>query len=448
MADARLRLTANEERRGATADGRRVAADRRQGEPADPPGSPEAQELEARRGSPMDDLFGDGLDAEAVPIRPKRTTPTPNVSAERRRRSWIFNLSVTFLPVIVAAIYLFGFASNVYQVESVIAIRNPMATGASGGGGIMAAITGAGSAAAARAIDESYAVIRYVQSREAFDEVEKRLNLRKHFDQNQYNWFQRLDDEAGYERYFRYYTSSINIFYDDLEGKILLSTYAFDAKTAYDFNKAITDMSERLVNTFNERALNDSVAAARGQADRAGKELQRISDELTTFRLDNRVINPETSSTALNTIITSLEAQSSATQAEIRALSTMSGGAAPRLAELKNKLSAIYAQITTEQQRLTGKANALAPVMQRYNFLTVEQTIAQQLYVGALTALETTILTAQRAKLYVVNVVTPDVPPEPRHPRKLFILGITLAVSFVVCLILRLVIAAIRDHMV
>lgn len=396
----------------------------------------------------IDDPFGDTVEAKAAPTRPLSRGPLQLTSA-RRRSSWWLNLTVMLLPAIIAAIYLFGFASNIYQVDSVFMVRNPAAAGGGGGGGgILAAITGGGGGGGTRAIDESYAVIRYIQSREAFEQMEKRLKLREHYSQPQYSWFQRLHESAGFERFYRYYLGNVDIHYDDLEGKVMLSTYAFDPKLALDFNRAIIAISEELVNTFNERALNDSIATARANAEKAEKALNNASDELTKFQLENQVIDPQSSSSAVFGIISTLEAQAATTQAEIRALTTMSGGNAPKLAELRNRLTGLFAQISAEQTRLTGRTNALAPVMQRYNMLSMGRQIAQQFYTTALQTLESTIITAQRQKLYVVNVVNPDFPPEPRHPRRLFILGITLAVSFVVCLIMRLVIAAIRDHMV
>src|SRR5262249_14274741 len=124
-------------------------------------------------------------DDVAITVRPARapTALSPAARARQRRRSKLFSVAFILTPLLVSAIYLFGFCSDIYEVDTVFMIKPPSSSegggssGGSGGSGIMGALGsamgGGGGSPMSRAIDESYAVVQFIQSREAFRELDK-----------------------------------------------------------------------------------------------------------------------------------------------------------------------------------------------------------------------------------------------------------------------------------
>lgn len=369
------------------------------------------------------------------------------------REAWqkkmrVFNALFLLTPLVVASVYLFGIASNRYVAESVIAIRNP-ASGVSGVPGSMVGQVGQPvPSQAERAIDESYAVVNYIKSREAFDELNNRINLTPRMQETSIDWFGRLSPEARHERQYQHYLSQIDVSYDDLQGQISLTTYGYDADTAFKIGAELSRMSEQLVNQFNERARADMIKLAQDQVAEAAGEMRRTNQAITDFQLSHGMIDPTVETTSYGTIIQTLRDQIASKRAEMTALSKTSTPTSPRTSEIRNMLDALEVQLTSEQQRLTGKTDALAPLIGSYKMLTVDQGLAQQKYSSATAMLQSALVQAEMKKLYIVNIVSPRVPVDPILPNKQKSLLWVLAGTIIAWIIARLALASIRDHRV
>lgn len=387
------------------------------------------------------------------PLRRGRIEDVESFERPSSREAWrkkmrLFNALFLSVPLVVACVYLFGIASNRYVAESVIAIRNP-ASGVSGVPGSMVGQVGQPvPSQVERAIDESYAVVNYIKSREAFDELNKRINLTPRMQETSIDWFGRLSPEARHERQYQHYLSQIEVSYDDLQGQISLTSYGYDADTAFKIGSELSRMSEQLVNQFNERARADMIKLAQDQVAEASNEMRRTNQAITDFQLANGMIDPTMETTSYGTIIQTLRDQIASKRAEMTALSKTSTPNSPRTSEIRNMLEALEAQLVAEQQRLTGKTDALAPLIGSYKTLSVDQGLAQQKYSSAVAMLQSSLVQAEMKKLYIVNIVSPRLPVDPILPNKPKSLMWVIAGTIIAWIIARLALASIRDHRV
>ncbi len=387
----------------------------------------------------------------AFPRPPTRGSAA--IQRERwRKRTRLFNIIFLGAPLILAALYLYLFASDIYEVDTVLMVRSPGASSSSSsagqGGGIMSSVSGGGATTMERAVDESYAVVSYVQSRECFNELDKQVQFTDGFKSDKIDWLDRLGSDADHERRYQYYLDQINIYYDDVEGQVILDTYGFTDAMTYNMAKTLVERSEQVVNQFNDRARADLIRVAREQVEQSHKELVATGDLITNFQLKNALLDPTTESSSFNTIITGLREQAASKRAEIGSLLDVAKPETARMTELNNMRGALDKQIQEEQKRLTGESNALAPLINQYKLLTIDQQLAQQKFSSAVAMLQAALLQAEQQKLYVVQVVPARMPEQPILPKRWKVMLIVLAATLVAWVIARLVLAAIRDHRV
>lgn len=408
----------------------------------------------------LKDVAEEDEDEDEFDLRAMRPHVPAAAQARRRQRivSIIISVIILCVPTLIAALYLFTISSRIYAINAIVMVRVPVfgqpdgSSGGGGGGGGMAALMGGGSTGGAtptmRAIDESYAMVQYVQSEEAFREIDREISFRQLMSRPDIDWFHRLSPNASFGQAYRYYLRHIHIYYDDFEGQLLLSTYAFTPQTALMIATALSHASERLVNRFNNQAAQDYLAVARQQVAEKKQAWDEASEALTKFRMENDVIDPTLSTTSYTTMIMTLVGQASSLRAQIASVIKESNVSEGQLGPLKTQLSALEQEIDRQQARLTGSNNALARTMAGFSSFTTAQSIAQQEYVSALSTLDAELFAVKRQMLYVVDIVPPHLPEQAQYPQRWKDLGITFVLSVCVWLLVRIVVAAIKDHLV
>lgn len=399
--------------------------------------------------------FGEMGDDEGERERPRQVAVTHLPMAEsrdalRRRKilSALFSLLVLIVPTAVSAVYIYGYASDLYQVDTVFQVRTSYDSGGGGGGGHGALSFLKGGSSMGRAMDESFSVVRYIESRNALDQLQADLDLRKAFTDERIDSYSRLDPQADAEAFYSYYGGKVSIYFDEVSGMIVLETRAFDPDLAYRMSTALAQQGEDLINQFNTRSEADLTELARNEVLNAEKKLRDAEVTLTQFRNEHGAIDPTATSASINSIVSSLKSQAAAIEAEILAVTDISRGEVPRLAELRNKLAGLREQIKIEESRLTGGDGTWAGLLEEYNFLLIQSELAKQSYASALTSFESALVEARRQKLYVVEVVSPSQPKEARLPNRAQTVFFTFMSALIALIVGRLVWAGVRDHMV
>ena len=415
---------------------------------------PPRPQREVEPGDDLGDGFGDG-DQEAEE-RPRQVTVTHLPMAEsreviRRRKilSAIFSFAVLLVPTLISAIYIYGYASDVYQVDTVFQVKTSYDAGGGGGGGGKGALSFLkGGSAMGRAMDESFSVVRYIESRNALDQLQADLDLRKAFTDESVDRYSRLDAGADDEAFYSYYSSVVDIYFDEISGMIVLETRAFSPDLAFKMSTALAKQGEDLINQFNSRSETDLTALARNELKAAEQRLRDAEVALTKFRNEHGSIDPSATSASANSIIATLKGQAASIEAEMRAITDISHGEVPRLAELRNRLAGLREQIKIEEARLTGGDDSWAAQIEEYSILTLQADLAKQSYSSAQMALDSALVEARRQKLYVVDVVSPMQPSEARLPYRAQTVFFTFLSALVTLIVGRLVWAGVRDHMV
>src|ERR1700692_577263 len=160
-------------------------------------------------------------------------------------------------PTCMAILYFGFFASDVFISESRFLVRSPQQP--MRGGFVGQLLQGSG---LTHAQDDTYSVHDYILSRDALRELDAELGVRKAFTSKQVdpiNRFPGLAWDESFEEFYRYYGKHVGIEYDSSTSISTLTVRAFTAQDAQRIDDLLLQMSERLVNTLNERSRQDLI---------------------------------------------------------------------------------------------------------------------------------------------------------------------------------------------
>ena len=99
------------------------------------------------------------------------------------------------------------------------------------------------------------------------------------------------------------------------------------------------------------------------------------------------------------------------------------------IAALKAKADALSAQIATEQKTLAGSGEAVADKVSNYERLTLLRSLADASLAAARTALDSARSDARRQRVFIEEIVAPNLPDESTQPRRLRSIASVFAVS-------------------
>ena len=354
-------------------------------------------------------------------------------------------LWLVVLPTSLAAVYYGLVASDIYISEAKFAVRTsetPSITSSL----LDTVLSGTGGESAG----EDAAIVRdYILSRDMLEELDRRLDIRKHYTSTKIDFFSRLDDDASQEEFLEYYREMIHVGIESTSNITTIQVKSFEPALAREMAQVIIQLSESLVNKLSERMVEDTLRFARKEVDNAEDRIRKASDALTAFRSETQSIDPGEETSAVLTIVTGLETQLAEARAQLIEMKGYMQKDSPQIKVLEGKVQALEKQVSDERLRLASKGatNDYTQLIDKYQPLILEQELAKQRYASTLTSLETARAEAQRKQRYLLSFVQPKTPDEallPERFKSALIIFLGLCILYAIG---GLVWAAIKDHM-
>lgn len=352
------------------------------------------------------------------------------------------------IPTLIAAAYLYLVASDQYVSEAHFVVRSQAGGSSSSSGSSLSSLFG-GSGGSVAAISESMTVADYLQSHDAVEALQKRVDLVALFRRPEADFLSRMMIARPTPEYLaNFYKSQVRIEFNTDNGITTLSARAFRPDDAYAIASQLLLLGERHVNEMNVRAFADAVALSKRQLDETERELRGIGAKVTSFRQTQRDVDPQGSASAQIGLVSNLEASLSAARAQLQTTGQLIGTNNPQAEALRKQIRSLETQLASQSGRLAGGGRAIASNLGTYEDLQTQRTFLQQRYANVSTSYEQSRQQALRQQLYIVRVVNPNLPVKSIYPRR-FVMTLTIfIVLFVVYSIGWLVIAGVREHSV
>lgn len=178
----------------------------------------------------------------------------------------------TVVPLIglVGFVYLFLFADNLYECQSIISLQNSSSMSAALGSSL-GSIFGAG---ASSSTTQSGALLSYITSHEMLVALDKKFHLRQVYSAPGRNPFWRLASDASDEDFLTFYQGMVTVSQDSTTGLITINVLDYDADRAEGMQKAILAESEKFINNMSAGMRAATVKYAQDQFASAMKAVE------------------------------------------------------------------------------------------------------------------------------------------------------------------------------
>jgi capsular polysaccharide transport system permease protein len=361
--------------------------------------------------------------------------------------TWIKKNVVLLLTVIVptcAAILYYGLiASDVFISESRFLVRSPQHQ--TQGGVFGQILQGSG---LTHSQDDTYSVHDYILSRDALRELDATAGVRKAFTSKRVdpiNRFPGLSWDESFEEFYRYYGKHVEVDYDTASSITMLTVRAFTAQDAQRIDDLLLQMSERLVNTLNERSRQDLIRYAADQVKIATEKATGAAVALFEYRSKHSVFEPDKQAAIQLESVAKIQEELISTEAQLAQVQKLSPNN-PQISGLESRADTLRHAIGTEAAKVTsanGSFSAHAPDFER---LTLETVFADKQLGVALADLETARSEALRQQLYLERLVQPSLPDKAMEPRRIRSIFTVFLIGVIAWGVGSLLIAAIREH--
>jgi len=370
------------------------------------------------------------------------------VRPRRRVRHLFRSVNIWFwavvgLPTLIAGVYYFAIASDLYLSEAKFIVRSPKQVQTSPIG-VLLQSTGLG-----RAADDTAAVQDFIMTRDAVRKLEKQNDLRSALSRPEGDFVTRFPGimfwRNDFEALFRRYDHFVSVETDTTTGVTTLLVKAYRPEDAHMIARALLDYSEQLVNELNERARRDALDTARREVDRAEQRIAQIQSELTAYRVKQKMLDPKTASTSVLELIGQMNAAQTNARAQLGELLKNSPNS-PQIPLVKTRIASLDKLIAEERAKLSGETDSVVSTLTEYERLTLDRELAEKALASAFSSLEAARLEAQRQQLYLETIAQPNLADYPLYPERMISFGIVLASCLVLYGIAWLLVASAREH--
>lgn len=248
-----------------------------------------------------------------------------------------------------------------------------------------------------------------------------------------------------------YWGRMVKIYYDGGSGLMEIRVLAFDPQDATRIAETIFAESTQMINDLSAIAREDSIRYAREELEVAVERLKEARQAVTEFRNLNQLVDPTIDLQTQAGLLGTLQSQLATALIELDLLSETTSASDPRLAQAQRRVTVIEERIAAERAKLgigtsgaTGEA--FAGIVGEYERLVVDREFAEQSYVAALAAYDSSLADARRQSRYLAAHVLPTTAETARYPQRIVLGGMVGLFSFLTWAILALVAYAFHDR--
>lgn len=347
------------------------------------------------------------------------------------------------LPTIAAGVYLYGFASDQYRAETRFIIKSSQKTASTGLSAILE------STGLSTATGDTYAVIDFLTSRDALEELQERTPFEAMMSREDADFLARYPGYAlveSFETLYEHYERKVEVVLDSTSGIVRMSVLSFRPDDSLAIADSLLEISEEFIDRLNAASIEDSLRLARESVERAELRAREAQRELTRFRIANGVVDPTIDIKRLSGLTEGLSEQLLELDQRIESL-RQSAPRSPQLNILEQARENVVAQIGDQNEELAGEgAETLPGVIAEFSELEIEAEFAVKALEAANISYETARQEALRKQLYLTRVVEPRSTDDSRDPKRLEMLAIFFALLGSAFLITWLLTANMREH--
>ncbi len=372
---------------------------------------------------------------------PANTNPALNAGQQAWPRPGLLTLAAVF--AFAAALYWTFLASDRYVSEThVIVQRTDMAVGPAVD--VASLIGGQGG----HSRPDQMLLRDYLLSIDMLKQLEKKLKLSAHYSDSERDLFSRMWlQRPSIEWLHRHFLGRTSVEFDEYAGVLMIRVEAYDAGTAQAIARNMVAAGEQFMDEMARKLAREQVGYLEKQVRQNAERAIAARQAVVAYQNRKGMVSPEAAAENLIGIIGRLEAQRAELQTERNALQSYLVPTHPSIVQINQQLAAIERQIAGEQAKLAAPAGkTLNRTVEELQRLQLEAEFQQEVYKSSLAALEKGRVEATRTLKKLSVLQAPHLPEYPLQPKRIYNIIVYTLLSFLVAGVLKLLVAAIRDH--
>ena len=220
---------------------------------------------------------------------------------------------------------------------------------------------------------------------------------------------------------------------------------AFTADDAYKINQAMLDISERLVNTLNDRSRRDLIDFADHEVKIASDKAKDAAIALFTYRNSHAVFEPDKQAMFQLESVGKIQQELITTETELVQLKKLSPDN-PQIGALTDRAEALRNAIASEASKVTSANGSFSARATDFERLALDVDFADKQLGVALAELESARAEAQKKEVYLETLVQPNLPDKAMEPKRFRSVFTFLIFSVMAWAVASIIIASVREH--
>ena len=288
----------------------------------------------------------------------------------------------------------------------------------------------------------------YLLSMDMLRKLDVRLQIAAHYSNVDHDLFSRMWlISPSIEWLHRHFLSRTSVEFDDYAGVLMVRTEAFDPNTAQAIAQMMVREGEAFMDEMAKNLARDQVTFLEKQVRQNAERALQARQAVLAYQNRKGMVSPEAAAESLVAIVGRLEAQRAELQTQRNALQSYLVPTHPSIVQLNQQLAAIDRQIVAEQSKLAAPAGkTLNRTVEELQRLQMDAEFQQEIYKSSLTALEKGRIEATRTLKKLSVLQSAYLPEYPLEPRRIYNIVVYTLVAFLFAGVLKLIVAAIRDH--
>lgn len=356
----------------------------------------------------------------------------------RKHPYWL----ISILAIVCATIYWTWWATDRYVSRANVVILS-----AQGGSNVVPALNFASILGASGSHD--LLMLRdHLLSVDMLNKLDAALGLRAHYADERVDWFSRLySRDVPIEEFHRYYLKRVSAEFDEYAQVLRVTGQAYDPETAQAIVTMLLREGEKHMNAMSKRVAAEQVMFIEAQVRELSERLTAAREAMLEYQNQHGLISPTNTAETVSAVVATLEGELAKAAAYRRALGASQSERSPEMVRLRHDIDALRNQIEIERARMAGQSGAtLNRLSAEYENLRLQAVFAQEMYTGALTALENTRVDAARNLKQVSVLQKPTQPEYATEPKRLYNVTVFIILALLAGLITHLFAAIVRDH--
>lgn len=318
-------------------------------------------------------------------------------------------LVIIITPILILSSYFYLIGRNRFFVRADVVVRkasNNVSSDIS-----ISSLLGSNNLSS---IEDARYLQTYLESPQVLKDLEKKIDFVKLYKRKGLDLYAGLGVNPSKERKFDFFRRQISVSLNDASGVMRIRTLAFDPKTAYEFNKFLISQAEVFVNKLNQDIYKKQLVFLNNEVVKSLNRLNKTSEEITSFKQDNRFLDPKSEVSAAGAYISALESEMIKLKVELAGLKrTFVSPETPEIVELENLIGELSDQINNERNFLAGpKGKNLNKKLSTLIYLENKLKYEEDLYKAALTASEKTRVDSLQKQRFLAILSNPQFPQD------------------------------------